>query len=233
MPTRQRADYERSVHFHALTRTRDLSAPTCNDCHGNHGAMPPGVGAVSNVCGSCHAVFAASFSKSGHQAIFEKGCVECHGNHAVTKPTDALLLGGPGSPCASCHDGDDDPGVVGGRKMYAGIAGLAAAMSRTHAMVERLKSAGMEMGDQELALAEVQNQLVKARADVHTFTPAVVEAVTGAGVKQLGPIDQAGVRAMDELRYRRIGLGAMLGVVLVMLAALVFKIRQIDRRHQV
>ena len=46
-PTSQRDDYQKSVHFDALTRQNDLSAPTCNDCHGNHGATPPGVGAVS------------------------------------------------------------------------------------------------------------------------------------------------------------------------------------------
>ena len=41
-----------------MVERNDLSAPTCNDCHGNHGAAPPGVGAVTNVCGTCHTVFA-------------------------------------------------------------------------------------------------------------------------------------------------------------------------------
>jgi Cytochrome c3 len=52
LPTSQLADYQRSVHSAALTKGNDLSAPTCNDCHGNHGATPPGVGAVANVCGT-------------------------------------------------------------------------------------------------------------------------------------------------------------------------------------
>ena len=70
IPTNQRDDYEKSVHFAALTKQNDLSAPTCNDCHGNHGATPPGVGSVSNVCGTCHAVFAAKFATSAHSQIF-------------------------------------------------------------------------------------------------------------------------------------------------------------------
>jgi hypothetical protein len=49
IPTTQREDYDKSVHAAALYKQNDLSAPTCNDCHGNHGAAPPGVGAVSNV----------------------------------------------------------------------------------------------------------------------------------------------------------------------------------------
>ena len=66
LSTSQRDDYQKSVHFDALTRQNDLSAQTCNDCHGNHGATPPGVGAVSNVCGTCHAVFATKFATSAH-----------------------------------------------------------------------------------------------------------------------------------------------------------------------
>ena len=91
LPTTQLADYQKSVHYSALTRGNDLSAPTCNDCHGNHGAAPPGVGAVANVCGTCHAIFATKFQSSVHAQIFDKGCVECHSNHAVLKPSDDML----------------------------------------------------------------------------------------------------------------------------------------------
>ena len=91
LPTNQFADYQKSVHYAALTKGNDLSAPTCNDCHGNHGAAPPGVGAVANVCGTCHAVFAQKFETSVHAQIFDKGCVECHSNHAVLKPSDEML----------------------------------------------------------------------------------------------------------------------------------------------
>jgi hypothetical protein len=78
LPTHQFADYQKSIHFTALTKNNDLSAPTCNDCHGNHGAVPPGVGSIANICGTCHAVFAQKFEGSVHQQIFDKGCVECH-----------------------------------------------------------------------------------------------------------------------------------------------------------
>src|ERR1051326_1626053 len=73
LPTTQLADYRKSVHYRALTKGNDLSAPTCNDCHGNHGAAPPGVGAVANVCGTCHAVFAQKFATSVHKELFDKG----------------------------------------------------------------------------------------------------------------------------------------------------------------
>jgi len=50
IPTDQFAKYSASVHHQALMVRGDLSAPTCPTCHGNHGAAPPGVDKVQNVC---------------------------------------------------------------------------------------------------------------------------------------------------------------------------------------
>src|SRR6185503_16902167 len=54
IPSDQYEKYKTSVHAQALYEKQDLSAPTCNDCHGNHGATPPGIASVANVCGQCH-----------------------------------------------------------------------------------------------------------------------------------------------------------------------------------
>ncbi|MBF8247890.1 MAG: exported protein of unknown function [Bacteroidetes bacterium] len=56
IPTDQYAKFTKSVHGVALLQKRDLAAPACNDCHGNHGAIPPGVESISKVCGTCHAL---------------------------------------------------------------------------------------------------------------------------------------------------------------------------------
>lgn len=128
----QYARWRRSVHAAALLEREDLSAPTCNDCHGNHGATPPGVESVSFVCGQCHgreaSLFRASTKHDGfleHNTYLEgtSGCAECHtpeskpterahftectschGNHAVIRPTVALLGPLPDTPCAFCHE---------------------------------------------------------------------------------------------------------------------------------
>ena len=47
-------DFSNGVHGIALLVNKDIGAPSCNDCHGNHGATPPGVSSISNVCGMCH-----------------------------------------------------------------------------------------------------------------------------------------------------------------------------------
>src|SRR5207302_3770519 len=129
-----------------------LSAPTCNDCHGNHGAAPPGAGSVVNVCGTCHAVFAQKFSTSVHAQIFDRGCVECHSNHAVRQPSDAMLGTDGQSLCATCHSGADDKGIRAAAQMRADIEQLKAGLGRSSASVSALSNAGMEMSAQELAV---------------------------------------------------------------------------------
>jgi hypothetical protein len=113
----------------------DLTAPTCNTCHGNHGATPPGVESVALICGQCHGREAELFTKTAkhegfvrHNDLLATGatcrdchekvdpevaattrhfseCVACHENHGVMRPTVALLGPLPDVPCAFCHEG--------------------------------------------------------------------------------------------------------------------------------
>ncbi len=230
LPTSQLADYQKSVHYAALTTGNDLSAPTCNDCHGNHGAAPPGVGSVANVCGTCHAVFAQKFETSVHAQIFERGCVECHANHAVLKPSDEMLSTAPGAVCATCHEGPDDNGVKGAAAMRRAIERLKIALDGSNAVVSRLGNAGMEVGSQELTLAEARTHLTLARTELHTFDPPKVDAIIEGGLKLVADVDSAGDAATAELAYRRRGLALSLGAILLFVGALALKIRQLEKK---
>jgi hypothetical protein len=100
IPTNQYADYQRSVHASALLEGGDLSAPACNDCHGNHGATPPEVRSVIHVCGQCHAREAGLYQSSMKKALFERlkvpECIVCHSNHRILHPTPELFHGRSG-----------------------------------------------------------------------------------------------------------------------------------------
>ena len=231
LPTSQLADFQKSVHYAALTKGNDLSAPTCNDCHGNHGAAPPGVGSVANVCGTCHAVFAQRFQASVHGQIFDKGCVECHGNHAVLKPSDEMLGTGAHAMCAMCHEGKDDKGAIAADGMRSGIERLKAGIDRSAGLVARVGNAGIEVSAQELAIREARSRLTLARTEMHTSDATRVEPVVQEGLKIVADVEAAGERGVAELRFRRRGLAVSLAAILLVVVALGLKIRQIDRRH--
>jgi predicted CXXCH cytochrome family protein len=233
LPTSQLTDYRKSVHYRALTAGNDLSAPTCNDCHGNHGAVPPGVGTVANVCGTCHAVFAQKFETSVHKQIFDRGCVECHSNHAILQPSDEMLGTTGHGVCAPCHTAGDksDKGSVAADTMRSSIDRLKTGIEQSSALIARIKNSGIEVSDQELALREARTKLTLARTEMHAFEPATMNPSIADGVKIVEGVDRAGQNGVAELRYRRRGLFASLGAILLVVVALGLKVRQIDRRQ--
>jgi predicted CXXCH cytochrome family protein len=224
IPTDQGAKYEKSIHHAAMVQQRDLSAPTCNDCHGNHGAVPPGVGAITNVCGTCHTVFASKFALSTHNQIFERGCVECHGNHEIAKPSDALLGADKTSLCITCHT-EGDKGFVAATEMRSQIEKLKAAIAHSEALVASVENSGIEMGDQSLALREAGNHLTLARTEMHAFDPKAVDAVLQEGLGITSKVDAQGRAALTEVSYRKKGLAVSLGAILLVVVALSLKIR--------
>lgn len=227
LPTNQFEGYSASVHARALVGKQDLSAPTCNDCHGNHGAAPPGAGAVVNVCGTCHAVFAERFATSVHKDVFEKGCVECHENHRIAQPSDALLGTQPESLCPTCHS--DDAGARAAATMHAQITGLQTAVQKAELQLAAVRNAGLEVGDEELKLREARNHLVLSRTEVHTFNPEAVTKVAAEGLALTTGVVDAAAAGERELAFRRRGLAAAMVAFLVVVVGLVLKIRQIER----
>lgn len=111
LPLDQYARWRESVHAAAMFEREDLTAPTCNDCHGNHGANPPGLDSVAFVCGQCHGREASIFRNSPKRAGFERhngyladaegeGCIACHD---LPEPQAALTGFNAFGECASCH----------------------------------------------------------------------------------------------------------------------------------
>ena len=224
--------WSRSVHYKARIEKGDLSAPTCNSCHGNHGAAPPEVGSVANVCGTCHATFADHFKASPHWEAFQEmglpGCVACHSNHEIVKPTEAFLSIGPGGKCGECHE-PGSKGAAGADAMRTDILRLDSRTRAARALLKRAAEAGMEVSRDQFELAKADEALTKARSDVHFFQPAAVRKDADEGLKVADAAHAAGVHALRERDYRRKGLTVSLVFILVAIGALLLKIRDLDR----
>jgi hypothetical protein len=233
LPSDVYARYAQSVHF-AAREKGDLSAPTCNSCHGNHGAVPPEVGSVANVCGTCHVVFADQFKQSPHAKAFKDmglpGCVTCHENHEILAPSDAFLGDGPQGKCGSCHD-KGSKGAEAAAAMLAELTRLDSEARSAKAVVGRAAEAGMEVSRVKFELGKADEALVKARADVHLFRVSAVKKTVGDGLAVAEKARKDGQKALAELDYRRHGLVVSLVLIALTMAALIFKIRDIDRHR--
>src|SRR5581483_4934391 len=231
IPTNQFEDYNKSVHRDALMVRADLSAPTCTTCHGNHGAAPPGVASVANVCSSCHVFQAQLFESSPHKKAFESAglpaCVTCHSNHGILHPTDEFIGTGDKAVCTQCHtSGDQGHAVASSMKEQLGE--LSAAIANAEQILDKAERSGMEVSQAKLDLTQARDSLTKARVTIHSFNPAHLQAEIKPGLEAAAKDYQAGQKALADRNYRRVGLAISLLAIGLAVAGLKLYINQIE-----
>jgi hypothetical protein len=233
IPNDQYAKYKTSVHAKALYEKHDLSAPTCNDCHGNHGAVPPGLDSVANVCGQCHGRQAELFRQGPHKAPFDRmnfgECLRCHSNHDIVPPTDSMAGVGQGSVCTSCHQ--NDKGFAAAQRIGGGLESLQTSINDATALLERAERAGMEVSKPTFELREASDALTQARVLVHTGSADEVENALKPGNDIAARGFQSGQDAFAELNYRRKGLVVSLVFILFLASLVYLKVRQIEGKY--
>jgi predicted CXXCH cytochrome family protein len=231
--TDQLEDYERSIHWEMITVGGDLSAPTCNDCHGNHGATPPGITSVGNVCGQCHSVMADNFALSRHASTFAligmPGCAACHQNHEIVQANEELLGMSDGAVCVRCHSSDDPGGVVA-VSMRSQIDSLMFSFAEADSILQQAERAGMEVSEALFELGIANNSMVEARAAVHAANMGAVAERVSEGLEITLQARETGESALAELGFRRTGLAVSVTIILAMIAGLILKIREIENR---
>jgi Doubled CXXCH motif (Paired_CXXCH_1) len=173
------------------------------------------------------------FKKSVHAKAFADmgtpGCATCHENHAIQRPGDHMLGLGDKAVCSTCHAAGDKGGKTA-TDMRALLDSLNGEVRKAGAILLQAERAGMEVSQAEFDLNGAKDALVKARAAIHSFRVEPVKQEVDAGLSISAKAYARGVRAMQELRFRRVGLGVSLVVIVALMAGLVMKIRQVDRR---
>ncbi|MGD8395534.1 MAG: cytochrome c3 family protein, partial [Candidatus Eiseniibacteriota bacterium] len=178
LPSDVMADFAGSVHGVALLEESDLGAPACNDCHGSHGAQPPGITSIHYVCGTCHLHNRELFEQSPHAPAFAeaeiKECDYCHGHHAIEEPTDAMLGLGDSAVCGDCHDTSDAGGQVALR-LATMVDSLRTLQEEAGSLIHDAEQRGMPVEEAVYELGEGHENLVKMRTEIHAFAVDAVE----------------------------------------------------------
>jgi hypothetical protein len=208
----------------------DLSAPTCATCHGNHGAAPPGVDSVEQVCGNCHVVFQRAFDQGPHKDAFEAmslaACIACHENHAVLAPSEEMLGVGEGSSCLNCHS-EGEAAFDVAQQVRQRIDDLNQAIADSRAILDRAEESGMEVTEGRLQWASANEQLIKARVQVHSFMLEPVEGAVSEGLAAADASLEVGRGALREMEFRRKGLALSLLTIAITMAGLWLAIRRL------
>ncbi|MEJ2720216.1 MAG: hypothetical protein P8181_03620 [bacterium] len=230
IPTDQFAKFSTSVHGVALLEDQDPGAPACNDCHGNHGAVPPDVTSIRQVCGHCHVNNMQYFAASKMAVAFEEngyhGCEECHGNHGVQKTFDDMVGTGEQSVCIACHDGD--AGYEAAKQIREDLRQLVSVYEEAEARKAEVHRKGMDDVEIGFMLQESHQSLVKARTLVHTFDPAKVGEMTGGGVAKAQSAIELAKEQVKEYYFRRRGFGLATIFITILIVALFLKLRHME-----
>jgi predicted CXXCH cytochrome family protein len=230
--TSQWDDYKESVHAHALYEKKDLSAPVCNDCHGNHGAIPPEVTSIAFVCHQCHPSAADLFSQSHHKAVFDElgisECEACHGKHKIIRPTDEMLGTGEKAVCIQCHEPDTAPHQVAFR-IKEKLDGFIEKIETAGNLLEQADREGVDVSEPKFRLTEANTALIFARNLIHSFSLADIEEKVEEGEKVAHEVIEAGEAALREAKFRKTGLIIATAFIFLLAMALYLKIRQITK----
>lgn len=234
IPTDQFEKFTRGVHGIALLQKHDLGAPACNKCHGNHGAVPPGVESISKVCGTCHALNADLFSASPHKKAFDERklpeCETCHGNHEIVAATNRLLGVTPEAVCSRCHTAKESPkGFQAAGAMRIMSDSLESSERRAIGLVDEAEQKGMEIGEAKYRLRDVRQARLEARTKVHSFNEAQFREVVDKGLVTASGISEEARSAISDYYFRRLGLGIATLIITIVAVSLYLFIRRLEK----
>lgn len=222
-----------SVHAELLLKKGDLSAPTCNDCHGNHGAVAPDVNSVASACATCHVKIGELFENTAMKHRFDQanlpGCATCHGKHDIHQPTDDMLGLDQGAVCADCHiDGQHGATLAGAleaKRMSDALKQLKQLIANSEEKVERAEQLGMEVRKAKFRLHDARTALANARAAIHGFAPEPLQESIDQGLTVTEEVDASAEAAFREYTFRRVWLGLSLLPIGLVVCLLLLYIR--------
>lgn len=166
-------DYKSGIHYENLLKGNP-NAPTCTTCHGKHGAAPPRVSEITEVCGLCHQKTVQMFMQSPHARAFPKlglpMCVACHDNHATETPSNEKIL----QKCADCHK-ETEKAYHTGQQIQTLLNNTQMAIREAYDTLTHARQDGMLTNQLELRLEEASTYFRRLQPLIHTLNLHQIE----------------------------------------------------------
>ncbi len=102
-------------------------------------------------------------------------------------------------------------------------------IASSNEILDRAAQSGMEVSQAQMDLIQAADSLTKARVAVHSLRAAEVAQDVSSGKAVCAKTYQAGVQALRERNYRRLGLSVSLLIIGATLIGLRAWIREIER----
>ena len=107
---------------------------------------------------------------------------------------------------------------------------LASSISSADDILGRAERQGMDVSQAKQQQSNARDALLKARVSVHAFRETEVNRDTDAGFAITKSTYAAGQQAMQEWKFRRVGLGLSLFMIALTLVGLGLCIRNLEKK---
>lgn len=138
---------------------------------------------------------------------------------------------GENSTCINCHNSGDE-GYTAAVRMSSDLTNLKKLYDSTKTLLGEVRQKGMNDVEIGFLLQDVNQSLIQSRTLIHTFDTSRVNQKSSEGIVAA---DKALVMAdtqINEYYTRRNGFAAATLVFLLLIVALYFKIKDIERRKK-
>jgi hypothetical protein len=228
LPSNTFEEYSQGIHGVYLLQKNDRSAPTCARCHGNHGALPPGVTQVEHVCGQCHIRAADYFEQSPHLSAMKKNlmaqCISCHEQHRTQKADINML----GPVCTNCHD-ESSGAYKRGEQIKTVIIETQEEIEGAESIIAEAKLKGIDVTEDELGLERAKSSLLEAIPKIHALNLSLVEENTVQAKSTASDIKIRIHEILESFRLRRVALGFVWLFIFFTVTVLYIKKKRADR----
>ncbi len=229
--TNQLAAYNNSYHGMIIKGKVDGKnpslVPSCPDCHSPHGAKPPEVAEVHNVCGNCHMQTEKYFHQGEHKTALDEQnqprCIDCHDYHEIRYPTSELFVGESIYHCGFCHLMNSKPYLKGIRIKEA-IENAEREIVKVEKMVLSLQEApGLDVMDLKETIQKARRNILEAIPKTHSLIEEDVTKHTDRALVLTGELQQKVDNMKKEFVTRKKGLFAALMVIGFLICFLLYK----------
>ena len=231
LPYNTLEEYASGVHGKTLLEKNDRSAPSCAGCHGNHGAAPPGVTEVRNVCGKCHINSETYFVKSPHFEAMKKKkmsqCTSCHQHHSINYPEVSMF----DQVCANCHV-PNSGAYKRGQQIKALILEAKEQIDKAKELIGKAKLKGLDVSEYETQLEQANTDMLQVEPVTHTLLLSEVEPITNAARTVAGDISSSVHNYLESLHMRKVGLGIVWLFIFFVVVALYLKVKRADEEYE-
>lgn len=231
-------DYAESVHGKRLLAGIEMGLPTCSDCHGSHGAKPPGVPEVADICGHCHISTRDYFLQSPHFEVSERGameeCISCHGSHRVMRTSTDLFLQEDEAGCGMCHQAvPPDSGFLAAREIAASIQDLTIVIDDITDALTTAQAKGLFIDAEKSYVEEARRVLIQTGPMTHAADPELIAEALREGQAMVQETQESLDVKARQFRDRRIVTSIIFIFILGVIGLLFVKWWEVHRWAEV